>query len=189
MLWKQKLVSHRKRYSNTEREAIGVLQSLEKFHHYCIARGASIVTDHKSLVASFKTVVVTFLQRLQCILLKNHQYRIRIIYKVEQDLFIADHLSGQNHNENKDDTLPDILGMKINTDAMCTTTDIPNCINIQELQQVHRATTKDEQLQQLREHIIRNWFQNRNEVLQEITSYWTFRDDMAVIDGIILKGR
>ena len=36
---------------------------------------------------------------------------------------------------------------------------------------------------------IRGWLEGRNEVLQEIRPYFTFRDDMAVIDGIILKGR
>ena len=29
----------------------------------------------------------------------------------------------------------------------------------------------------------------RNEVPQELWLYWTFRDDVAVVDGIILKGR
>ena len=33
-----------KRYSNIEREALGILYVLEKFHHYCFAREVS--TDH-----------------------------------------------------------------------------------------------------------------------------------------------
>ena len=42
------------RYSNIEREALGILHRMEKFHHYCFARMVSIVTDHKLLVAILK---------------------------------------------------------------------------------------------------------------------------------------
>ena len=35
------------RYSNIEREALGILHGLEKFHHYCFARKVHIITNHK----------------------------------------------------------------------------------------------------------------------------------------------
>ena len=112
------------------------------------------------LVAIFTKNVATL--SLHYILLRIHQYKRRIIYK--------------------DDEIPSI---KINIGVICTTTDIPNCMNIQELQQV---MTKDGDLQQLREHIIRGLPWSWNEVPQEIRLYWTFRDDMAVKYDIILKG-
>ena len=42
------------RYSNIERETLGILHGLEKFHHYCFAREVHIITDHKPLVAILK---------------------------------------------------------------------------------------------------------------------------------------
>ena len=48
-----------------------------------------------------------------------------------------------------------------------------------------KTTGKDDHLQQLR-HIIRDWLESRNEVPQEIRPCWMFRDDMAVIHGIIM---
>ena len=42
------------RYSNTEREALGILQGLEKFYHYCFTRKVHIITNHILLVAIFK---------------------------------------------------------------------------------------------------------------------------------------
>ena len=50
------------RYSNIEREAIGIIHGLEKFHHYYFARGVLIITDHKPLVAIFKKDVATLSQ-------------------------------------------------------------------------------------------------------------------------------
>ena len=49
------------RYSNIQREALGILQGLEKCHHYCFAREVLIITDHKPLVAIFKKDVATLL--------------------------------------------------------------------------------------------------------------------------------
>ena len=91
-----------KRCNNIEREALGILYGLEKFHHYCFAREMSIIADHKPLVTIFKKDVTTLSQRLQSILLRIHQYRVRIINTPGPYLFIVDWLSRQNHSEDKD---------------------------------------------------------------------------------------
>ena len=84
-----------KRYSNSKREALGILQGWEKFHLYCLARELSIIMDHKPFVAMLKKGIVTLSQRLQYKLLRICKYRIWITYKPLQDLFIADWLSQQ----------------------------------------------------------------------------------------------
>ena len=50
------------RYSNIEREVLGILHGLEKFHHYCFARDIYVVTDHKPLVSIFKKDVANLSQ-------------------------------------------------------------------------------------------------------------------------------
>ena len=75
------------RYSNIEREALGILHGLKKIHHYCFAREVLIITDHKPLTAIFKKDVATLPQCTQCILLKIHQYRIQIMYKPGPEIF------------------------------------------------------------------------------------------------------
>ena len=39
------LTNAEQRYSNIEREALGILHGLKKSHHYCFAREGSIITD------------------------------------------------------------------------------------------------------------------------------------------------
>ena len=84
------LTGEKKKYSNNEREILGILYGLEKFHHYCFGREVSIIMDHKPPVSIFKKDVTTSSQRLQWILLRIHQYRVRIIYKPGLTLFMAD---------------------------------------------------------------------------------------------------
>ena len=124
------LSSVERRYRKIEREAQGILHGLEKFCHYCFAREVTIIIDHKPLVVIFKKDVATLLQRIQWILLRIHQYRVRIIYKPGLDLFIADWLSRQNHKENKD---AEISSMQLSIDAIQTTTNIPDWMTIQQL--------------------------------------------------------
>ena len=61
------------RYSKTEREALGILHGLEKFHHHCFAREVHVITDHKPLVAILKKDMAMLSQCIQHILLKIHQ--------------------------------------------------------------------------------------------------------------------
>ena len=53
------LSSAEKRYSNTERETLGILYGLEKLNHYCFVWEMSIFTDHKPLVTIFREDVPT----------------------------------------------------------------------------------------------------------------------------------
>ena len=94
-------------------------------------REVNIITDHKPLVVIYKKDVATLSQRIQWILLRIHQYRVKIIYKLDPDLFMADWLSRQSHKEGKDEQ---IEGMQVNINNIKTSTDIPECMMIWELQ-------------------------------------------------------
>ena len=87
----------------------------KKFTIIALLGRVSIITDHKPLVAIFKKDIVTLSWQIQCILLRIHQYSVRIIYKPRPELFITDCLSWHNHRENKGE---EICGMDIRVDAI-----------------------------------------------------------------------
>ena len=177
------LPSAEHRYSNIERIAFSILHGFKTCHHYCFARKVSIITDHKPLVAIFKKEVMTLSQWIQCILLRRHQYGIRILCKPGPEIFIADWLSHQNCKENKDQAK---IGMDVTVDAIQTSMNVPECMSVQQIQQ---ATLQDEHLQQLKGYITAGWQESKDKLHQDIRVYWSFRDDMAVIYSNILKGR
>ena len=171
------------RYSNIKCEALSILHGLEKFHHYCFGREVLMITDHKPLVSMFKKDVATLSQCIQCILLKIHQYGVQIIYKPGPEIFIADWLSRHNHTEEKDKP---IKGMDIHMDAIQATTEMPECVSVAEIQQV---SSINNHLQQLKGIIITGWWDSRDELDDDLQPYSSYRDELAVIDGIILKGK
>ena len=171
------------RYGNIKCEVLGIIHGIEKFHHYCFGREVLVIMEQKPLVSMFKKDVATLSQCIQHILLKIHQYRVQIIYKPGPEIFIADWLSRHNHAEGKDKP---IKGMDIQVDAMQAATDMPECISMAEIQQ---ASSLDNHLQQLIGIIITGWPDSRDELHADLQPYWSYRDELAVIDGIILKGR
>ena len=75
--------------------------------------------------------IATLSQHIQCILLRIHQYRVRILYMPGLEIFTADWLSRQNHKENKDAA---IHGMDIRVDAIQVSMNIPECMSVQQIQ-------------------------------------------------------
>ena len=75
---------------NTTGRSTRILHGQVRFHHYCFTGVISIITGQKLPVAIFKKDVSLLSKRLQCILLRINQYRIKMLYKSGPDLFIAD---------------------------------------------------------------------------------------------------
>ena len=64
--------------------------------------------------------------------------------------------------------------------------NVPDYMSVQQIQQ---ATAQDEHLQQQKGFKIAGWPESKEQVHQDIREYWSFRNDLAVIDGVIMKGR
>ena len=73
--------------------------------------------------------------------------------------------TGKPDTDTKDTGLP---GMQLNTDVIKTTTNIPECMTIHKPQQ---ATLQDEHLQCLKDRIIQDWPESRDQIPQDIRTY------------------
>ena len=63
---------------------------------------------------------------------------------------------------------------------------MPESISIEEIQ---HALLQDVHLQELKTFIIAGWPHTKDELHTNNRPYWLYRDELAVIDGVILKGR
>ena len=75
---------------------------------------------------------------------------------------------------------------QLSISAIQATTNIPEFMTMHEL---HEAAFQDQHLQHLMEYVIQGWPESKIQLPQDIRTYWTFRDDMEVIDGVVIKGR
>ena len=49
-------------------------------------------------------------------------------------------------------------------------------------------TDKDENLVTLKNMIIKGWPDMRDDCPQILRKYWTYRDELSILDGLVLKG-
>ena len=62
------------------------------------------------------------------------------------------------------------------------------CARSNSLQKIRFVTQEDDELVLLRHTITQGWPSAIKEVLSVLQSYWTFREELLIEDGIILKG-
>ena len=76
--------------------------------------------------------------------------------------------------------------MELQVDVIQTVTDMPECLSMTELQ---HASSHDNHLQKLKHFIITGWPHSKDNISEELKPYWSYRDELPVINGIMLKGR
>ena len=76
--------------------------------------------------------------------------------------------------------------MDIRIDTIQSTTNIPECIFISQIQQ---ASVQDDHLQCLKDIIITGWLSTKDKLHSDLRPYWSYRDDLVVINGVVMKGR
>ena len=81
------------RYSNIERELLGVVFAMERLHNYVFGEPVRVQTDHKPLEMIWKKSIATASPRLQRLLLRLARYEIQVEYICGKDNSIADALS------------------------------------------------------------------------------------------------
>ena len=63
---------------------------------------------------------------------------------------------------------------------------MPECLLMTDMQQ---ASSQDSHIQKLKHFIITGWPNSKDEVSEELKPYWSYRDELAVMDTVVLKGR
>lgn len=95
-------------------------------------------------------------------------------------MFLADHLSRSYLPETKEMLVPDINFNEIHL--------IPHSPISQEMyEKFQKETANDEHLQELKDAILDGWPEENSNVSYNLRPYWTFRDELSVMDGLLYK--
>ena len=95
------LTDTERRYSNIERELLGVVFGLERLHHYTFGKPIMVETDHQPLTSIWKKTIAISSPRLQRLLLRLAQYDVHIEYLRGKENVIADALSRVTSDQNR----------------------------------------------------------------------------------------
>lgn len=161
-------------YCNIEREMLAVVFGLERFHHYVYGREVEIESDHKPLESISKKSLSSAPPRLMRMLLRIQKYDFKLKYVPGKMIPVADALS----------RLP-IPGQEIR-EMDVHVHEITN-VTPSRLQQIRDETKVDPILVKLANMVMSGWPKLRGDCPEELHHYWNYRDEIGIIDGILLK--
>ena len=169
------LTSTESRYANIERELLAVVYGCERFHTYLYGKPFTVQSDHKPLEMIQLKNLHAAPPRLQRMLLRLQQYDVLIQYQPVKTLLLADGLSRLQGAEENGEVELDV---RVNLVQF----------SHEKVQQLREETAMDEELGPLRDLIIDGWPDQQRQLAKLLKPYWSYRDELSIDNGIILKG-
>ena len=171
-----------KKYSQIEKEALGLIYGVKKFHQYLWGRHFTLVTDHRPLLTLFgehKSLPTLAAARIQrwAIILSAYDYHI--VYRKSEEHSNADGLSRCPLPETSD------IGTAV-------TTAVVHSLLAEHLQgaplnatQVARMTRTDSELSRVYKYVMEGW---PVRVEENLRVFYTKRNELSTEQGCVLWG-
>ncbi len=171
------LTSSESKYAQIEKEGLGIVFGIKKFHKYLYGRSFTLITDHKPLTTIFgpKTGIPTLAAaRLQrwALILMAHNYEIR--YRRSEDHGNADCLSRLPWESST-------LATEAKINYVDYTENIPLSAD-----QIAEATRKEVVLSKVLDFTSRGWPHHVSDA--ELQPYFIRRHELSVDQGCLLWG-
>ena len=171
------LTESEQRYANIEREMLACVFGAERFHTYIFEKEFTIESDHRPLEMISKKNLTAAPARLQRMLLRLQRYDYSINYRPGKEMVLADSLSRlptcRNGKSEEIDLSHKVCYIQFSTSR---------------LQELRDASKQDEELCLLARYITRGFPEKYKDIHQHVRKYWSFRDELSIEDGIVLKG-
>ena len=97
-----------------------------------------------------------------------------------KEMIFADHLS-RNIGPNKSNE-PTCSGLDLNIQDIYLNASKDRCISLA------KETENDETLIALKNMVLKGWLDKRDECPEILKPYWTYREELSILDGLVLKG-
>ncbi|XP_063363538.1 uncharacterized protein LOC134652296 [Cydia amplana] len=171
------------RYSTIDREALGIVYAVTKFHQYLYGRKFILLTDHKPLERIFsqdrETPKIASNRLLRWAMILN-SYEYSIHYQAARENTPADALSR--------------LPIACNDTTLEERTGLPQFAHLLHLRlenipltkhELQKQTLKDKTLNIIKNYIITHW-PDKKDLSNELHTFYEKRDQISYEDGILL---
>ena len=172
------------RYSQTEREALAIVYSIERFHIYLYGKSFKVITDHQPLVKIFNNPTTRLTVRLERWNLRLMPYDYTVIYKPGKSNpadYMSRHPVSQSSLHNESETEGFVNYIMNNA--------VPKSLS---LEKIEKETKSDRTLVKVMEAIKSNkWdVMNKKEKDRRFTMFYKIRQELAIgMDKeIVLRG-
>eukprot|EP00117_Sycon_ciliatum_P026714 scpid19450/ scgid21866/ Transposon Ty3-I Gag-Pol polyprotein; Gag3-Pol3; Transposon Ty3-2 TYA-TYB polyprotein; Capsid protein; p24; Spacer peptide p3; Nucleocapsid protein p11; Ty3 protease; p16; Spacer peptide J; Reverse transcriptase/ribonuclease H; p55; Integrase p52; Integrase p49 len=165
------------RYSQLEREMLGIVFSLTRFRQYVLGRSVQVVTDHKPLISIVQKPFDEVPPRLQRWMVALMPYQYTLSHAPGKQMVCEDTLSRapvQDSTASPEEarSMAEFIGLVLE--------ECP--VNIDD---IAKATSDDPLLRSIQQRVL---MQSWSQVTPAEEPYYLIRDQLTTIDGILLFG-
>ena len=169
-----------KRYSQTEREALGVVFGCEHFHLYLYGAEFIVKTDHKPLLGIMNNPMSSSTARLQRLCLRLQPYKMKLEYipgKFNTGDFLSRQPQQRTFNKSWTDTqVEQHISVSIYAVMKYEVIAVEN---------IEAKTCDDSTLQEVIAVIgIQKWYA----IIEQLEPYKRVRGELSVVNGLVLRG-
>lgn len=162
------------RYAQIEKECLGLVFGLERFHSYVyVLPTFTVETDHRPLVSIIKKNLNEMSPRIQRLMMRMQRYDFELVYTPRKHLILADALSRAPSGSSLSTTEEDIHTHINMVSAALRVSDV-KCTQIAE-------TARDTDLQ----HIIKNMSEGWS--AGSCPLFYHHIGELSVVNGLLLK--
>jgi hypothetical protein len=176
------LTDAERRYSQIEKECLAAVWASEKFGVYLTGLPEyTLLTDHKPLVPLMsKKNIDECPIRCQRLLIRLMRFNPNPVYVKGKDQVVSDALSRSPLSLTDDDG-----DLAIEVDAYVSSIQASWPASPTRLQEIKLATAQDPTLALVQKFIISDWPDHSSAVPAQVKSYFSHRDALSIIDGLI----
>ena len=175
-------------YQNFEREALGTIWGMEKFHYFLYGKEFTLEADQKPLVSIYKKHMVDISPRVQRLIVRSFPYQpFTVIYKKGRDIPVADALSRVTPMDPEDNIKLPIIAINMITKLVLMSTFAQDNFS-RKLDHIRKSTSQDNQLTRLSCYINTGFPCEKKNLPRDLQDYWNYRDTLSIENGLITSG-
>ena len=171
-------------YVQIEKEILSIVFACEHFNDFLYGQRFLVENDHKPLKDISQKPVLKSLPRIQRFLLRLQKYQFTTNYIPGKDMVVTDTLSRAY--------LSNTSTPEIDTSDMTRYVHfvISNLlISDDKLLKFQRETSRDPDLEKLREYTEKGWPQQKQDVDSLVHPYYKYRDEITAANGLLLRNK
>ena len=169
-------------HANIERELLGVVFSLETFKHFTSGRQTNMITDHKPLTSLFSICLANTSPRLARMMLRISDYDVNVLYQKGSKMYLSDTLSHLSSHNTRQGKQSEIKGLNISVH------DVETDVREATLYKIHVCSKTDSAVSLVMQYVLDGWLGNANECAKPAQPYFTYREELTIVDGLLVKG-
>ena len=175
-------------YQNWEREALGTIWGMEKFHYFLCGKEFTLETNKKPLVSIYKKHMIDISPRVQRLIVRSSSYlSFKVVYKKGIDIPVADALSCVTPMDSEDNIKLPIIAVNMITTRILMNTDCQGSFS-NKLDLPRKSTLQDEQLTRLKCYISTGFPCDKMNLLRDLHEFWPHKEMLSNESGLISCG-